>query len=145
MINYNIMPRNIKFIILFAAILFLALSIFLTINYNSGQPIGPLGVLKDILNRPEKNLEYSIRIDYDGSWSGYASLGSNKHEISGVGPQTINIKGNKLPLTAHIQKNDFSHNRLTVYLLKNNTKIESGNTSAGYGKVDLTFIGDESD
>jgi hypothetical protein len=74
---------------------------------------------------------YTVKIDYNGRWSGYTQSGSSdseKRPISGIGTKTIENKLTKWPVIADIKKDDSSSGILTVQIWYKNKMMETDST-----------------
>lgn len=86
---------------------------------------------------PEPVPEFSVRVEYTGSWEGALSVtggGSSQTEsISGSGTQTIEVDDNVDILSANAQKQDDGTGTLTVQILHEGEVVSEASTSSAYG------------
>jgi hypothetical protein len=80
-----------------------------------------------------KQSPYSVRISYDGEWSGAVSGEGSIRSVQGEGTKTFQIKGEPFVVSANAQKRDGGSGTLTVQILKNGEVIKESSTDAEYG------------
>lgn len=85
-----------------------------------------------------KKSPYTIKISYEGEWSGTYSSAGNLKSIDGSGTKTFPVKGDPIIISANAQKRDGGAGTLTVQILKNGTVIKESTTSAEYGLASVT-------
>jgi len=81
------------------------------------------------------NDAYAIMVNYNGSWIGSIYEGTNRTDITGTGNPKVPIKVTELPIIIDIQKIDGDYGILTVDILKNDEKINTGTAQAGHTGV----------
>lgn len=81
---------------------------------------------------------YSIRISYDGKWSGAVSGEGSIRSVEGTGTETFPVKGDPFVISANAQKMDGGSGTLTIQILKNGEVIKESSTSAEYGVASVS-------
>jgi hypothetical protein len=85
----------------------------------------------------ESESGYAVRIDYDGEWSGAASLTgdgeSSTESISGTGPRTIDINGQPDIISVNAQKRDGGSGTITVQIIEDGEVVSEASSSSEYG------------
>lgn len=86
----------------------------------------------------EKKSEYTVKISYDGEWSGSIGGDGSMRTVDGSGTETFTIKGNPYIVSANAQKKDSGSGTLTIQILKNGEVIKEATTNAGYGLAQVS-------
>lgn len=81
---------------------------------------------------------YSVKISYDGEWSGTVGQQGEMRSVDGSGTKTFDIDGSASIVVANGQKRDGSSGTLTVTILKNGEIVAQKSTDAKYGMVQVS-------
>jgi hypothetical protein len=81
---------------------------------------------------------YSIRISYDGKWTGTVGGEGSMRTVQGSGTKTFPVKGDPFVVTANAQKRDGGSGTLTIQILKNGEVIKEATTDAEYGMASVS-------
>lgn len=87
----------------------------------------------DGIDDESKQSPYSVRISYEGEWSGAISGEGTIRSVQGEGTKTFQIQGEPVVVSANAQKRDGGSGTLTVQILKNGEVIKESSTDAEYG------------
>jgi hypothetical protein len=73
----------------------------------------------------------TVKIDYDGNWTGSILDDTGSRSVDGTGAKSFTMVGGII--VANFQKHDDSSDTLTVQILEGNIPVESQSTTAEYG------------
>lgn len=82
---------------------------------------------------------FTVRVKYDGEWSGSVGSGGSVRSIDGSGTKTITIEGSPSVISANAQKRDKGSGTLTIQILKNGEVVKESSTSAQYGMAQISY------
>lgn len=77
--------------------------------------------------------EYTVRVEYSGSWTGAVSAGGNTRSTQGQGTTEIEISGSPSIISANAQKQEANRETLRIQILEDGTVVSESQTSAEYG------------
>lgn len=95
-------------------------------------------------SRPPETV-YTVRVQYDGEWSGSVGGDGSIRSVDGTGTATFDIEGDPLVVSANAQKQDGSSDTLTIQILEDGELIAERSTSAEYGVAQVTSEGGTGD
>ena len=84
-------------------------------------------------------VNFSVRVDYNGDWSGSVASDGSASSIQGSGRKTISIDGSPNVISANAQKKDDSSATLTIRILENGKVVKTASTSAAYGLAQVSY------
>jgi hypothetical protein len=80
----------------------------------------------------------SVRIEYEGEWSGAVGSEGSTRSVDGSGPEEIELEGDPSVVSANAQKQDDSADELTVQILQDGEIIAEESTTAAYGVASVS-------
>ncbi|WP_162993957.1 hypothetical protein [Halalkalicoccus subterraneus] len=81
---------------------------------------------------------FSIRVDYDGEWSGAVGSEGSSRSVDGSGTEEIEIDGDPMVISANAQKQDDSSDELTIQILQDGEVVAEQSTTAEYGVASVS-------
>ena len=80
----------------------------------------------------------SVTISYSGHWTGtYGDAGSIK-SVDGMGHKAFVIDNPQYVVSTTFQKQDASHEKMTIEIYVDGKRVKSESTTAAYGVVSIT-------
>lgn len=81
---------------------------------------------------------FSIRVDYDGEWSGAVGGDGSSRSVDGSGTEEIEVDGDPAVISANAQKQDDSSDELTIQILQDGEVVAEQSTTAEYGVASVS-------
>lgn len=82
---------------------------------------------------------YSVRVQYDGEWSGSIAADGSSRSVDGSGEETFEIDGDPTTISANAQKQDDSSEELTIQILQDGEVVAEQSTTAEYGVAQTSY------
>ncbi|MCX2818117.1 hypothetical protein EGH25_01945 [Haladaptatus sp. F3-133] len=93
----------------------------------------------DIPGTGTDGTEYTIRVEYSGSWTGAVSAGGNTRSTQGQGTTELDISGSPSIISANAQKQEANRETLRIQVLEDGTVVSESETSAEYGVAQTSY------
>lgn len=82
---------------------------------------------------------YTVRVQYDGEWSGSIAADGSSRSVDGSGEETFEIDGDPTSISANAQKQDDSREELTIQILQDGEVVAEQSTTAEYGVAQSSY------
>jgi hypothetical protein len=93
----------------------------------------------DIPGTGTDGTEYTIRVEYSGSWTGAVSAGGNTRSTQEQGTTELDISGSPSIISANAQKQEANRETLRIQVLEDGTVVSESETSAEYGVAQTSY------